>query len=75
MSLSTEIRDLAADEWGIEMNAVYSTGKQDRNSPHRTDGAARKDGAPGPEPREEFYGYPFICGFYMGTDENTDGRS
>lgn len=57
------------------MKTVYPAAKRHNDSPHRTDSVGRQDGASVPEPRAEFYGYPFICGFYMGTDENIDGRS
>lgn len=57
------------------MKTVYPAAKRHNDFPHRTDSVGRQDGASVPEPRAEFYGYPFICGFYMGTDENIDGRS
>lgn len=57
------------------MNATMHATECNKDSAYRTDGAANDDGATGPEPRVEFYGYPFICGFSMWTDDDSDTRS
>lgn len=61
-------------EFATNMSStLYETEQQD-DFAHRPDSAVDRNGASGPEPGAEFYGYPFICGYSMWTDGETRER-
>lgn len=57
----------------MKSDTWYAT-VQHFDSAYRPDTAVNRDDAVGTEPRAEFYGYPFICGFSMWTQQEAAER-